>query len=149
MATEAEDALADLYEGRAEAGLAGFRPYSVALCNDYHHPAGGWSGPVTTPITEADNQPPKVVWDKQEDVAFGNAPADIITVGPITPIGTNLTILDELAEAVEADATRHILITGPGMLDGRRYRVLAIDRSRALRVMIRAQAESQALQGFG
>jgi hypothetical protein len=125
-----------------------FRAFTVAVCREYIEGSSS-SGPVLDFFSEANGAPPRVTWTKDEDVAFGNAPADLIEIGPITPIGRNAELLDELDECVSNGETRHVLITGPGMTEGRKYRILSIDKSRPLRRMIRAQSEGQGLQGFG
>jgi hypothetical protein len=139
-----------LYNARSVAfGLdREFRSFTVALCREYVD-GPSTSGAVLVYFTEANGSPPRCAWTKDEDVAFGNAPADIVEVGPITPFGTNATLLDELDECVSNGEARHLLITGPGMTEGRKYRILSIDKSRPLRRMIRAQSEGQALQGYG
>lgn len=143
-----DDQLANIRALRGIPGQYGLHPFTVAVCREYIEGASS-SGPIEDLFLEGDEQNPHVTWPKDEDVPFGNAPADLVEVGPITPIGTNLALLDELDDCVSNGEARHILITGPGMTDGRKYRILAIDRSRPLRAMIRAQSEGQGLQGFG
>lgn len=149
MGTDAEDALADLYEGRAEAGLAGFRPYTVALSNEFYVDQA-WSGPDATPLVEADGQPPKLKWLKDQDAPVGSIQPDVIEVGPITPaFSGGGTDLSSWLEAVAGGEVRHLIITGPAAPNGRKYRILNITTERSLRYMIRAQSEAEFMQGFG
>jgi hypothetical protein len=148
MATDAEDALPELYEARSELGAAGFRPYTVALIVDWYD-AGEWAGPDKLAITEADGQSPKVRRVKDQAVPVGSQQPDVWDIGPVTPYGSNLDVLEILLSAAEEGETRTLLLTGPECPEGKRYRVLSITTDKPLRRMIRVQSEAEAMQGLG
>jgi hypothetical protein len=143
MAKLAEKLRPTVYKGRAIAGKLGFRPYTVQLVT------ASWTGTHTgdgqrydtfTPITEAESQPPKVRWLKDDEIAVGNIPSGTVEIGPITPAfaggGTDLALL---AEELTRGSTRYVVITGPKHPSGARYRLTRIDAQRALRYMLRAE----------
>lgn len=151
--TLADTILPIAYSARAIAGQLGFRPYTVALLLTYAN-ANQDSGQVlasdSTPITEANGQPPKIRQEKAEDTAgTGSAVSDTFIVGPITPAfpggGTDLT---ELIGTLDAGVARYLLITGPKHPEGARYRILDVNCDKALGYRIRCQGESKALHGF-
>lgn len=141
--TLAEDMLSVVYEGRSLAGEEGFRVHSVALVevlNSGSHPGTASGESVVTAITEANSQPPKVRWLKDEEVAVGALGPGTIEVGPITPLfdggGTDLTKLQG-ADLATNDQL-YLLITGPKHPTGAYYRITDLQCERALRYMIRA-----------
>jgi hypothetical protein len=145
MATEAEDALADLYEGRSEAGEAGFRPFSFTILDATwtgQHTGEGSEIGEANPITEANGQPPRVRFLTGEEIALGNLGAGAIEVGPITPpFAGGGTSLETLAGDLQTGATRHGLLRGPGHV-GTLYRLIDINSERATRYMLRAAPDA-------
>ena len=141
MPTDAEDALADLWEGRAEAGIAGFRLHSVTIVDrawSGQHTGEGAQYETVAPIVEAGGQPPKVRWLNDEERALGNLGAGTVEVGPITPaFPGGGTSLDLLASVLEIGATRGLLIKGPKHPTGALYRITDLQNERALRYMLR------------
>lgn len=142
--TLADDLKPVLFEARAIMGQLGFRPYTIQLFLDYQ---GGEQ--EFTPITEAGGQPPKLVWEKDEDNPGNAGPEDIVLIGPITPSfsggGTDFT---RLTADVDAGLARWVLITGPRHPDGAKYRITNVDSQKSLRYMIRAQSEGMGLTGY-
>jgi hypothetical protein len=148
MATEAEEALPDLYEARGEVGEAGFRPYRVYFSTEFYT-TGAFAGTETVEMTEGGGQPPRVKSKRDQDIPIGAQAPDMFEVGPVTPIGTTLEILTDWFQPVTDGETRHLILVGPGMAEGKRYRVTNIDADRALGWKIRIQSEAELLQGFG
>lgn len=142
--TLADDLKPVLFEARAIMGQLGFRPYTIQLFLDYQGGAQDF-----TPITEAGGQPPKLVWEKDEDNPGNAGPEDIVLIGPITPSfsggGTDFT---QLTADVDAGLARWVLITGPRHPDGAKYRITNVDSQKSLRYMIRAQSEGMGLTGY-
>ena len=133
------------YQARSIAGQQfGLRPHTVALLLDYE---GG--DQTLQPITEANGQPPKVVWKSDEDNPRDGGIEDWIEIGPITPsFPGGGTDLDSLTSDVEVGKTRYLLITGPRHPDGAKYRITNVDAQSALHYVIRAQSESRAMAGL-
>jgi hypothetical protein len=145
--TLADDLLPVVFDARSIAGDLGFRPHSVAVVIEYANETTGQGGITSerTPIVEAQSQNPRIVWEKSDDVPFGNAPSNIIMVGPVTPSDS----LDEIfTRELGAGESRLLIVTGPNNPDGERFAIVDYDASRPLRRMIRAQGMEQALQGF-
>ena len=143
MATAAEDALQELLEGRAEAGLEGFRPHAVSLVKGLSE-TGQPQDTVEheeLAIVEANSQPPKVVQLNDEQVAVGGLARGTIEIGPITPAfaggGTDLGEL--VGRKLEGGDTLHVKITGPLHPTGALYRIVDVRAYRALRYMLRAK----------
>lgn len=141
--TLAEDMLSVVYEGRSLAGEEGFRVHSVALVEvltSGQHPGTGTEDALVTPITEANSQPPKVRWLKDEEIAVGGLGPGMVEVGPITPLfdggGTDLTRLQ--GAELQTNDRLFLLITGPKHPNGAYYRITDLQCERALRYMIRA-----------
>lgn len=142
MTTEAEDALADLYEGRAEAGLAGFRPHTIAVV--YRFAAGSPRsivGDEVIPITEANGQSPKMRIVSEEERTIAGLPEGTLDWGPITPAfpggGTNIATLrgDELQQG---DLLLY-RVDGPMYPTGAYFSKVSLTHDRALRIMLRIQ----------
>lgn len=146
--TLADDLLPTAYDARGIAGSLGFRPHTVTIVTEAHDLANS-TGPLLTPLTEANGQPPRVKWLKDEAVPIGMQQPDVIQIGPVTPVAANLTVLEPLRSDVDEGTTRHVMITGPHAPDGKKYRVLNIDVSRPLGWKIKAMSETHALQGLG
>ena len=147
-----DDMLPVAFEARAIAGELGFRQHTVEIIEEYFDvdsDDSAFAGSSRTPIVEDAGQSPKVSWKKADDVGFGNAMENIVEVGPITPAfvggGTDLTtLMGDLARG----QVRNLWITGPKVPDGARYRILDVKADRALRYMITAQSEGEALKGL-
>jgi hypothetical protein len=90
-----------------------------------------------------------VRWLRDQDLPVGTRSPDVIQIGPITPIEPTLSLVSAWFEAVQAGETRHLIVTGPALADGVKYRAVNVDTQKALRWMIRAQSEAEALQGYG
>jgi hypothetical protein len=140
--TLVDDLLPIAYEKRALAGQFGIRLYTVALVVEKwtgQHTGEGVRYEEYTPITEANDQPPKVEWVTDEEVALG-AVSGSIKVGPITPLhATGGTDLEPIIEQLEAGSTRHIQIVGPKHPAGVRYSITNIE-VKPLHYLIRASA---------
>lgn len=152
MSTDAEDALIDLYEGRSEAGVAGFRVERVFLLMSYSDANTDGAEILTdnaVEITEANGQPPKVKTEKDDQVPGGHQPSGVKLIGPITPKfpggGTDLT---PLIRTLDAGEQRYLLLKGPKNPDGARYRIIDVNADKALRYIIRAQDESNPQGGY-
>jgi hypothetical protein len=148
----AQKLLPKLYKVRGKIGKMGFRVHAVELVTElFDSGADGsaFAGSSRLPIVEDSGQPPKVVWKKADDVAFGNAMENIVEIGPITPAfaggGTDLT---SLMGSLARGEVRYLFITGPKVPDGVRYRILDVKADKALRYMITAQGEGEALKGL-
>jgi hypothetical protein len=133
------------YSARAIAGKLGFRPHTVAVVNvnsSGTHTGDGTRTETVTAITEADSQPPKVRWLKDDEIALaaGALPSGSVEIGPITPSfsggGTELATINGSDLAVKD--VRLIRITGPMHPTGADYTVVGVQADRALRYMIRA-----------
>ena len=135
---------------RSIPGSLGIRPHSVAIV------VGVWSGShtgegsedqTTTPITEADGQPPKVRWLKQDERALADLPEGTCEIGPITPSfgggGLDISQFNSAASLSRGD-TLHIVITGPQHPSGAVYRVIQVNADKALHYSIRAVPVSAA-----
>lgn len=146
MASLRDELLSTCYEARAIAGELGFRQHSVALViasTSGTHTGDGSRSEVVTAITEANGQPPRVKWMKDEDLAISQLPRGSVEVGPITPGYTSLSLLngDDMADG----EVRLLRITGPNHPNGADYVIQGVSADRALRYMITAvPAGSQA-----
>jgi hypothetical protein len=144
LATLRDNLLPTIYRARAIAGRLGIRPHSVALVivtTSGDHTGDGTRTESETAITEAEGQPPKVVWAKGEDVVMGLAAKGEVIVGPITPEfsggGTSLDLLTgaDLSEG----QVRLLRISGPNVNGGvEDYTIKSVEAVKALRYMIRA-----------
>jgi hypothetical protein len=137
----ADDLKPLLFEARSIAGTLGLRPHSVSIV--IASTSGTYTGDGTrteteTAITEASNQPPKVRWLKDEELALGNLSAGTIEVGPITPSnGTIGTLLATLSGADLTDGqVRFLRITGPQHPNGADYTITRVNGDKALRYSI-------------
>jgi hypothetical protein len=140
--TLADDLMSVVYEGRAIAGSLGFRPHTVAIVATTwtgQHTGEGSGIPESTPIVEANSQPPRVRWLNSEEIALANLGSGIVEIGPITPsFSGGGTDLETLAGDVQTGATRYVLITGPQHPNGAVYRITDISAERPLRYMLKA-----------
>lgn len=115
-------------------GEYGLRPHTVTLIStDYAVTTGeGASTGWTHDVTEANGQPPKVRWLKQDELALGNLPAGSVTIGPITPDANGNTIAVLTGKDLERGGTFYVRITGPQHPDGALYSLKATGADRAL-----------------
>jgi hypothetical protein len=136
-----------LYQARGIAGTYGLRQHTVAVMS------GAWDGTYTgrgtetatsVAITEGGGQPPKVTWAKDEDIALGQLGEGDAIIGPITPyFGSGGTLITQIAPAVAAGQTVHVVITGDKHPSGAKYRIKDIDMSSALHWTIRCTPVSE------
>lgn len=146
--TLADDLMPVVLAGRGIAGELGFRPYRVYFSTEFYT-TGAYAGTDTVELTEGGGNPPRVKSERGQDIPIGAQAPDTMKIGPVTPMGTTLAILTEWFEDVSDGEVRHLILVGPGMADGKRYRVVDIDTDRALGWKIRVQSEAEMLQGFG
>ena len=147
MATLAERLRGVVYKGRSIAGAKGFHLYAFYFLVDSYED-GAFVTTTKVLLAEARSQAPRMKQVRYQDLAIGATPPDIIDIGPVTPIGTNKSIIESWLQPVLDGDVRHILRVDAGNPDGKRYRVLSISTEKALRYMIRAQSEAEALQGY-
>jgi hypothetical protein len=147
MATFAERQLSKLHKFRGIAGQKGFRTHSATIVRTFSNDTTGAGDIVrnTFPVLEGAGQNPKVVVTKGENVPFGNAPATLLTIGPVTP---SAELDDFLMGGLGEQESRFVVITGPMFPDGEHCRIVHVDATKPLRRMVYVQAESEALQGF-
>lgn len=120
----------------------GLRPYTVAvLLKEY---SGTYTGDGTeteteTAIVEANGQPPKVRFLKDEERALADMPAGSVEVGPITPDfaggGTAIATLKQSSAAAQ-DAVQWKL-TGPEFPNGALFVAEGFKTDRALHYRVR------------
>lgn len=141
MSTAVRDSLRQLaWNIRAIPGRDfGIRPYTLHVRVTTYagdHVGDGTETATTTPITEADGQPPKVRFLNDEQRALGGLPDGTVEVGPITPShpggGTDLAILTPSTEGTVV----HYILTGPEHPTGASYLLHAVKTDRALRYML-------------
>lgn len=143
--TLADDLLATARNARGIAGGLGFRPHRVYRITRYK--AGDIrevAGEEETEITEgADNdQPPRVRWMTEEEIAVGSLAKGTVEIGALTPN-------DELdawlrGDELSAGDERYIRLVGTQTGDlGALYRVKSFRAERPLRRMIQAEPVEQ------
>jgi hypothetical protein len=150
MASLAEKLRSTVHRGRGIAGTLGFRPHRVYILDEQGDPETGAAQGFAErlEITEGSGQPPRITMKKGEDIAFGNSPQNIVEIGPITPRDGRLKeILFPETAPLEGQFIT-LLIVGPNWPTGERFRVLNVDGDKALRWVITAQLEDEALKGF-
>jgi len=140
MATDAEDALVELYEGRGEPGEAGFRThrlYRVEADWTGQHTGEGDNLETRDEIVEGGGQPPRMRPLKGEEIALGNLAAGSWLAGPITPAfpggGTDPAMF---ATTGPAGTELYFAIVGPSYPTGAKFRLADIDQSRPTRIML-------------
>ena len=149
--TLADDLKPVAYSARGIAGTLGFRPHSATLVFSYQNPSDGSGGVALTehPIVEANNQPPRIKREKGENVPFGNAPGDLLKMGPITPAfsggGFDISLF---TRPLEDGESRHVVMRGPEFGDGEKYDILHVDQMRALAAFVFLQGKGEALDGY-
>lgn len=134
-----DDLLETVYDGRAIAGELGFRPHTAAIVvvsSSGAHTGDGSRTEIETSITEANSQSPRIRWLKDDECALGLLPMGSVTVGPITPEYTSLSLLN--GANMNPGDVRLLRITGPNHPNGGDYTIKSISADRALRYMITA-----------
>lgn len=110
------------------------RPYTVAVrvtTWSGTHPGDGTETATSTPITEANGQPPKVRFLNDEERALGGLPEGTIEVGNITPdFPGGGTALSVLAPAT-VGSTVHYILTGPEFPNGAVYERVGVGTDHA------------------
>lgn len=123
---------------RAIPGQFGIRPYTVSVTTRARSGTYGLEGGaanVTTQITEADGQPPKVRGLNDEEIALGTLPKGAIRVGPITPSHSAGGGADFATIVGQDNAETEILyytLTGPEFPDGSKYKLARAHSDRAI-----------------
>lgn len=130
------------YELRAIPGREfEIRPYTVSVT------IRSWTGDVpgegsttvtTTPITEADGQPPKVRFLNDEQIALGGLSKGSIEVGPITPDfpGGGTTWATLSGGGADPGESFYYVLTGPEFPNGARFLFAGGKTDRAFRYMV-------------
>lgn len=143
MATLAEQLRKTCYAVRAIPGALGLRPHTVEIVT------GVWSGSHTgeglvtegsTPLVEANNQPPKLRWLTQEERALGDLAEGSVVIGPVTPAfqGIGIDIGAFNAAALGRGQTLHLKITGPQHPRGAIYRITNLSADHSMHYTITA-----------
>jgi hypothetical protein len=142
--TLADDVIEDVYEGRSIAGEEGFRVHTVAIVvvtTPGPHTGDGVRVENVTPIVEANGQPPRVRWLKDDEIALGQLPLGSVEVGPITPLfaggGTDTDLLN--GANLSPGQVRLLRITGPNHPEGADYTIVGVKAERPLRRVITAK----------
>jgi hypothetical protein len=142
----ADDILPTLTAIRAIPGQFGLRPHAVSLVyatSSGDHTGDGDVLDEDTPITEADSQPPKVRWLKDEEITVGNLASGSVEIGPITPaFSTGGTDLTTITGQLDRGMTRFLRITGPKHPDGALYEITQVKADRSLNYKIQAKPVS-------
>lgn len=143
MATLAERLKPTLRRVRAIPGKKGLRVHTVKLLSR------GWSGThsgdggrfdVELTIVEGNNQPPKIRWVSDEELAVGALSSGTVEIGPITADDSSRTWLDDLQGAeLSTGEARYLVITGPKCPNGVKHRITRITAHKAMHYMIQAQ----------
>jgi hypothetical protein len=113
---------------RALPGRMGIRPYSIEV--QVTTSAGAELGEgaqtvVTTLITEANGQPPKVRWLSNKEIALGGYEDGTVEVGPITPdFPGGGTAIATLHPNPAVNSTVRVVLRGPDYgANGARFRL--------------------------
>lgn len=124
----ATDLRPTLTAARGIAGGLGLRPHTVSIVATTRTGDYGLEGTVstvTTPVTEASGQPPKVRRPNGRELALGNISNGALIVGPITPsfAGGGTSLATMLGLGLADEVTLHYEVTGPGYPSGQAYRL--------------------------
>jgi hypothetical protein len=120
------------------------RPYTVAVVTRTftgNHIGEGAESATTTPITEANGQPPRVRILDDEQLALGGVPRGSVEVGPITPEfpggGTTWAVLS--GAGADPGELFYYVLTGPEYPNGARFLFVAgfTDKTFGYRVRLR------------
>lgn len=136
--TLADDLLPLVFEARGIRGALGFAKYTVELWLRYKGQSiRETAGVERMPIVEGDDQPPRVRWLKDEEIALGSLSAGTVEIGAITP---RANLLEQLqGETLAPGDERHIFLRGPKHPNGALYLITMVKAERALRWMIQAK----------
>lgn len=125
------------YKVRAIPGKIGIRVYSVEV--QVTTSAGAELGQgahtvVTSAITEADGQPPRVRWLDNREIALGGYEDGTVEVGPITPdFPGGGTLVSTLRPNPPVNTTVRVVLKGPDYpATGGRFRVRNVRHDKAL-----------------
>ena len=139
----ADDLKPVLREIRAIPGEFGLRPHTVTLLSrswDGTYSGDGTRTDTSLSLTEGDNQPPKVRWLSDEELAVAGLSNAAVTIGPITADHDARTWLDDIrGDNLSTGDGRYLTITGPKHPNGAKYRITRINSERALHYMINAE----------
>lgn len=141
--TFASDLLPLLRDIRAIPGQLGLRPHTVKLLSrswDGAHSGDGNRSDDELNLVEGDNQPPKVRWLRDDELAVGDLARGTVEVGRLTADFAAREWLDDIRgdNLLKGDA-RYLVITGPTHPNGAKYRITKITSERALHYMIQAK----------
>lgn len=143
MATLGSSLLKLAYGVRSIPGKLGVRPHTVSILKRSwtgSQPGDGIQTDVEMVIHEGGNQPPKVRWLTEEQLAVGNLNPGTVAIGPITPKfqggGTDLYDLD--ASQLEVGDGRYLRITGPMHPQGAIYKIIKLSADHALHYTLTA-----------
>ncbi len=130
---------------RAIPGQFGLRPHRVYLVT------AEWTGIYSgdgqrvedeVEITESDNQPPKVRWLTDDEIAVGNGAISngTIEIGPITSefSGGGITMAELRASTIDAGGTVVLRIVGTKYPEGAFYRLTEVRADRVIHWKLRA-----------
>lgn len=150
MATLAERLKRPIFKVKGLVGKLGFRPHTVTLLQGYRASLRTRGEVVRTPIVEGDNQPPKVRWLKDEEIAVGGLAAGTVEIGPITPLfaagGTDIRELQGKGLTPGDDIL--IWLEGPMVPHGAAFEITSILAHKALRIMLQCKPVEQG-EDFG
>jgi hypothetical protein len=143
MATLADGLKGLAYGVRSLPGKLGVRPHTVSIVRrswSGSQPGDGVQTDVETKIHEGGNQPPKIRWLTEEQLAVGQLQPGTVAVGPITQKfnggGTDLSDLDA-SELLTGEA-RYLRITGPMHPKGALYKIIKLSADHALHYTLTA-----------
>ncbi len=140
--TLADDLLPVVRAGRAIAGGYGFRVHTVERIT--RHKNGTVRGVVdedVVPIVEDNNQPPRVRWLKDEEIAVGSLAHGTVEIGAMTPNAALDAWLQ--GEGLQKGDERLIRITGPSCPKGDYFAITSVSAERPLRRMIQCKPVEQ------
>lgn len=133
-----------LFRIRAIPGSLGLRPHSVEILAKSWNGAHTGAGELSTDtlrLTQANNQPPKVRWLRDDEIAVGSLSAGTVEIGPVTPRFQEggLDIADLNGSALSRGDVLQLRITGPKHPDGAVYHLSKLTADKAMHYMIQAQ----------
>lgn len=124
-------------------GTLGIRPHTVQLLErewDGTYTGDGTRTDTLTSLLEGNNQPPKVRWMSDEELAVGNLSSGTIEVGPITSDHDAIARLGDIrGDDLDDGDARYLVITGPKHPNGAKYRITELRADRAIHYMLRAK----------
>lgn len=129
---------------RAIPGTLGWRPYSLTI------ERRTWSGAeigegtetiTSTPITEANGQPPKIRWLNNEQLALGGYEKATVEIGPMTPAYPGGGILASVLEpsSLPNNTVVQYKLVGPAYPNGAYGRIVSFNHDRAGHFTLRVE----------